>query len=137
MLAGTVPVTGPGVTLTIADPSGSITYDVMIDVVQELRDAGAEAVAVNQHRIGVASAFGERDGRITVQDRTLEAPYIVQAIGQPATLDGGLKIPGGAQDAMTALRNVKVEVVRQARVDIPALLEPPDLSQARPVGSRP
>lgn len=137
VLAGTVPVTGPGVTLTITDPAASITYDVLIDVVQELRDAGAEAVAVNNQRLGVAAAFGEREGRITLNDRTLEPPYIVQAIGQPATLDGGLKIPGGAQDAMTALRSVKVEVARQARVDIPALSTPPVFSEARPVGSRP
>ena len=61
MLAGTVPVTGPGLVVTVEDPNGSVTYDTLIDIVQELRDAGAEAVAVNDIRIGVATAFAERD----------------------------------------------------------------------------
>src|SRR5437762_985748 len=50
VLAGTVPVTGPGIVVAADDPQGSLTYDLMIDLVQELRDAGAEAVAVNDHR---------------------------------------------------------------------------------------
>ena len=138
VLAGTSPVTGPGIVVTITDPSGNLTYDAMIDIVQELRDAGAEAIAVNTERIGVATAFAERDGRITVNGRALTAPYRVFAIGQAATLEGGLKIPGGAVDALTALgKDVKVEIAKQARVDVPALSRPPEFEVARPVGSKP
>jgi uncharacterized protein YlxW (UPF0749 family) len=137
VLAGTVPVTGPGVVVTVSDPEGSLTYDAMIDVVQELRDAGAEAIAIDGRRVGVASAFAEREGRITLDGEPLQPPYQVAAIGQPATLDSALKIPGGAVDTMSAVRGVRVEVRRQARVDLPALAEPLAFEVARPVGSRP
>ena len=111
--------------------------DSMIDVVQELRDAGAEAIAINEQRVGVASAFAEKDRVITIDDVRLTAPYRVAAIGQAATLDGGLKIPGGAVDAMSAVKNVRVDVQKLAKVDIPALAKPPSFRTARPVGSKP
>ncbi|HEX7167236.1 MAG TPA: DUF881 domain-containing protein [Acidimicrobiales bacterium] len=136
VLSGTTPVTGPGVVVSISDPEGRLTYDAMIDIVQELRDAGAEAIAVNNERIGVASAFSEREGRVAIDGRALTAPYRVAAIGQAATLEGGLKIPGGAVDSITALKGVRVEVQKQAKVDLPALARPPELDAARPVGSR-
>ena len=133
VLAGTTPVQGPGVLVTVTDPNGSLTYDTLIDVVQELRDAGAEAVAVNDIRIGVATAFAERDQRIVVDGTPLTAPYRIAAIGQPATLDGGLKIPGGAVDAISTVRGVDVEVVRRVEVSLPALTRPPQFDAARPV----
>lgn len=133
VLAGTTPVQGPGVLVTVTDPNGSITYDTLIDIVQELRDAGAEAVAVNDVRIGVATAFAERDQKITVDGTVLTPPYRIAAIGQPATLDGGLKIPGGAVDAVSTIRGVSVDVARRVEVDLPALDRPPLFDAARPV----
>lgn len=133
VLSGTVPVTGPGVIVSMQDPLGLLTYDVMIDIVQELRDAGAEAVAVNEHRVGVATSFAERDGRISVDGALLSPPLRVAAIGHPATLEGGLKIPGGAVDAVSTIKGVRIEVAKQARVDLPALARPPKFDVAKPV----
>src|SRR5688572_16046403 len=79
VLSGTVPVAGPGVTVFVDDPRRAVGYDSLIDIVQELRDAGAEAVGVNDLRVGVASAFAERDGRITLDGEVLEAPYTIEA----------------------------------------------------------
>ncbi|HEX2851029.1 MAG TPA: DUF881 domain-containing protein [Acidimicrobiales bacterium] len=137
VLAGTVPVTGPGVVVTATDPDAALTYDSMIDIVQELRDAGAEAIAINDHRVGVATSFATQGDAITIDGTRLTAPYRVAAIGQPATLEGGLKIPGGAVDAMTAVKDVRVDVQKLAKVDIPALAAPPTFRTARPVGSKP
>ena len=135
VLSGTVAVTGPGVTVVVDDPRGAVGYDSLIDIVQELRDAGAEAVGVNDLRVGVTSSFASRDGRNTLDGVTLNAPYRVTAIGQPSTLDGGLKIPGGAVDALRALRDVDVRVERADALQIPALAQPPSFRVARPVGS--
>ena len=135
VLSGTVAVTGPGVTVVVDDPRGSVGYDSLIDIVQELRDAGAEAVGVNDLRVGVGSSFASRDGRNTLDGVALQPPYRIAAIGQPSTLDGGLKIPGGAVDALRALRGVDVRVERANELEIPALARPPSFRVARPVGS--
>lgn len=135
VLAGTVAVAGPGVAVTVQDPSKSVGFDAMIDVIQELRDAGAEAVEVNGRRVGVASAFSERSGAVVLDGSTLQPPYRIEAIGQPATLEGGLKIPGGAIDAMRALKGVRIQVERQAKITVAALAEPITFKAARPVAS--
>lgn len=137
VLAGTTAVTGSGVVVNVSDPSGLLTYDTMIDIVQELRDAGAEAVAINGLRIGVATAFAERDGKIVVDGQVITAPFRIGAIGQPATLEGGLKIPGGAVDAVSTVKGVRVVVEKQARVDLPALTRVPEFDVAEPVAPKP
>ena len=135
VLAGTVPVTGPGIVVTTDDPAASLHYDLMIDLVQELRDAGAEAIAVNNRRIGAASAFGERDGQILLDGVPLTRPYKIAAIGQPATLDGGLAIPGGALDTLRTQKDVDVDIERLAKIDLPALATAPTFHAARPIES--
>jgi len=135
VLAGTVPVHGPGVVVTIDDPERSLAYDSLIDTVEELRDAGAEAIAINQRRVSATTAFAEANDAITIDGSALQAPYIVTAIGQASTLESGLEIPGGAVDSLSAAKGVKVDVVRQADLQLPALQRPPSFKAARPVTS--
>jgi uncharacterized protein YlxW (UPF0749 family) len=137
VLAGTVPVSGPGISVSIDDPSGSVGYDTMIDVVEELRDAGAEAIAVNGMRVGASSAFTVKDGKLQLDATTIGPPYRVQAIGQPATLEGGLKIPGGALDSLRSLKGVVADVQRAARLDLAALAKAPTFRVAHPISSTP
>ena len=126
VLAGTVArQSGPGLTMRIDDPEGGVLYDTLIDVVAELRDAGAEAIAINGRRVGAGSAFGEADDRVTIDGITVAAPYTVAAIGPAATLEGGLKIPGGALDVLASLRGVDVDLQRSAKIEVPALANPP------------
>ena len=135
VLAGTVPATGPGILVRIADPDDSLTYDSFVDIVQELRDAGAEAIAVNGRRVGVATWFAEREGGIVVDDVRIDAPYEVLAIGRSDTLEAGLAIPGGVLDTLSAAKGVEVAVEPRADVVVPALEEAPSFRVARPVGS--
>jgi len=67
------------------------------DLVNELRDATAEAVAVNGMRVVARSAIVEReeDGRILVDGQPLNRPYRLQAIGDPDTLAPALERKGG------------------------------------------
>jgi uncharacterized protein YlxW (UPF0749 family) len=134
VLAGTVPVTGPGIDIAITDKNAQVTFEVLIDAVQELRDAGAEAIAINGRRVGVTSAFTQRDGRILLDDVPLPVPYDVTAIGPASTMEGGLNIPGGAVDTLQARNGVTVDVRRQNTLTMPALTQPPSFSSARPVG---
>ena len=132
ILAGVVPARGPGVSVRIADPEGVFEFELLLDLVQELRDAGAEAIAVNGRRVGGTTAFSVSDGAVTVDGQAVAQPYEVLAIGDPATLEVGLKIPGGAIDTLDALDGTKVNVERRSDVRVLALEHPPDFKSARP-----
>jgi len=133
ILAGTVAAHGPGIVVKVDDPGHKFSFDLLVDLVQELRDAGAEALAVGDRRVGAATWFGAARGGLTVDGHEVVEPYRIVAIGDPATLEGGLRIPGGAVDALTALDRVDVAISRQNDVSVPALASPPSFSVARPV----
>jgi uncharacterized protein YlxW (UPF0749 family) len=133
ILAGLVAARGPGVAVRINDPGGAVAFELMLDVVQELRDAGAEAIAVNGRRVGAATAFSRRKESLTVGGKDVSAPYEIVAIGDAATLEAGLKIPGGALDTLGALEGLEVTVDRRGEVRAPALDPPPSFKVAHPI----
>ncbi|MEU3834329.1 DUF881 domain-containing protein [Streptomyces microflavus] len=95
ILAGTVAAQGPGITLTISDPSGAVAADKLLDTVQELRAAGAEAIEVNSVRVVANTYFAGDGGDIQVDGKKIDAPYEFKVIGKPQDLEPALNIPGG------------------------------------------
>ncbi|MFF6909858.1 DUF881 domain-containing protein [Streptomyces sp. NPDC012389] len=95
ILAGTVAAHGPGITLTISDPSGAVAADKLLDTIQELRAAGAEAIEVNGVRVVANTYFAGGGGDIQVDGKKIEAPYEFKVIGKPQDLEPALNIPGG------------------------------------------
>lgn len=102
VLLGTLPATGPGVVVQIADAHHKLHGENVLDVVEELRGAGAEAISFGGIRVSTETAFGDADGTVTVDGNPLEPPYTVLAIGEPKTLDTALNIPGGVAAAIRA-----------------------------------
>jgi len=134
VLAGTVPARGPGIIVTISDPAAVLGAEVMVDVIQELRDAGAEAIELSGVRL-VASSYvvAAPGGGLTVDGTRVRAPYRLLVIGDPATLAPAMRIPGGVVDAVAAAgASAGVEV--SARVDIRALRSLPRHRYAQPAG---
>lgn len=134
ILAGLVPVKGPGVVVRITDPEDEFDFELLLDLVQELRDAGAEALSVNGRRVGAATAFSSLRGRLTVGGVPVDAPYEVEAIGDPDTLEGGLNIPGGAIDTLSAVETLAARVERRRELRVAALDPVPAFRVAEPAG---
>lgn len=104
VLAGTVPVYGPGLRVRLADAQGVLDAAAILDVVEELRDAGAEAIDINGRRVVVNTWFA--DGRvrgISVNGAIIRSPYVITAIGDGQTMAAALEIPGGVSDAASAV----------------------------------
>lgn len=80
---GTVPVHGPGVTLEVEAPLSAT--DVQ-DAINNLRSAGAEAVAVNDRRVVVGTAIRNGSGAVVIDGVDLRGPWVFSAIGDPARL---------------------------------------------------
>lgn len=110
VFAGLTAVEGPGVTVTLRDSSrgpmklgDQVVYtqdmnihDVdVLKVVNELFSAGAEAIAVNDHRIAGPSSIRCVGPTILVNDVKVATPMQIKAIGDPKTLIGALNLNGG------------------------------------------
>jgi len=131
ILTGTVPATGPGVSITIADPDGRVPPEVLLDAIQELRNAGAEAFQVGPVRIGVDSAFTGSGGAVVLDGQALTAPYTITAVGDPPTLAAALAIPGGVLDTVRRAGGT-MEVTQSDSVSVNALRQPREPLYARP-----
>lgn len=124
ILAGTAPAVGPGVRIVVHDPKGHYQVFHLLDGIEELRDAGAEAIQLNgQVRVVAQTSFKSGNGGIVVDGRLLTAPYTLDVIGNPATLSAALSFPGGFKDevavddgttTVTQLKSVHITVLRSA-----------------------
>lgn len=135
IMVGTVGATGPGVVLTVADPARGVGAETLLDIVNELRAAGAEAIEIRgggrSARIGVDSWVTGAPGRLTVDGITLEAPYSVLAIGDPPTMAAAMNIPGGVVDTVSRVGGT-VTIDQPAQVEITTLREPKPRQYAQP-----
>lgn len=132
VLLGVVPATGPGVTVTISDPGDGLGPEDLLDVVQELRGAGAEAIQIDDVRVGTDSAFtGSSETPPQLDGVTLTAPYRVLAIGDPPTLDRALNIFGGVA-ATVRSKGGDITIVQQETVQITATRPLPATPDATP-----
>ncbi|MCX5206773.1 DUF881 domain-containing protein [Streptomyces sp. NBC_00237] len=95
VLAGTVGAQGPGITLTVGDPHKTVEPDRLLDTIQELRAAGAEAVQINDVRVVANTYFSGDAGSIQIDGKKVTAPYTFKVIGKPQDLEPALNIPGG------------------------------------------
>ncbi|NWF30436.1 DUF881 domain-containing protein [Streptomyces sp. PKU-EA00015] len=131
ILAGTVAAQGPGITLTIGDPSGTVEPDMLLDAIQELRAAGAEAIQVNGVRVVADTFFSGTAGDIEVDGKRVSAPYTFKVIGKPQDLEPALNIPGGVVQTLEK-EQATATVERSEKIIVDALrpAERPDYARS-------
>ncbi|MFE3660041.1 DUF881 domain-containing protein [Streptomyces sp. NPDC059165] len=131
ILAGTVAAEGPGITLTIDDGAGSVESDMLLDAIQELRAAGAEAIQINGVRVVADSYFSGGDGDIQVDGTKISAPYRFKVIGKPQDLEPALNIPGGVVQTLEK-EQATATVTRSGKIVVDALrpVERPDYARS-------
>ncbi|MFV0450789.1 MAG: DUF881 domain-containing protein [Propioniciclava sp.] len=96
LLAGTVPVEGPGIRVTVHDPKKKVSTEIILNAIEELRDAGAEAIEINDTVRVVASTWFEvEDGSLVVGGQSIPGPYRIEAIGDARTLSEAVRFRGG------------------------------------------
>lgn len=126
ILAGTVAAQGPGITMTIEDTKGTVKADMLLDAIQELRAAGAEAIQVNGVRVVAGTYFTDSGKSVSVDGNKINAPYRFKVIGKPQDLEPALNIPGGVvqtlekeQATATVERSDKIVVTALRQVERP------------------
>jgi uncharacterized protein YlxW (UPF0749 family) len=144
MDAGTAPVSGPGVTVTVdnapnsgEDPAGLIRDSDLQVLVNGLWQAGAEAIAINGHRLTSLSSIRYAGRAITVNYQSLTPPYVIEATGDPDTLPAALMTTaaGATWESLHSNLGIRFDVLTEAKLVLPG--DPHDrLRYARERGSR-
>ncbi|MFF9526616.1 DUF881 domain-containing protein [Streptomyces achromogenes] len=131
ILAGTVAAQGPGITMTIEDTKGTVKADMLLDAIQELRAAGAEAIQVNGVRVVADTYFADSDRSVSVDGNKINAPYRFRVIGKPQDLEPALNIPGGVVQTLKK-EQATVTVERPDKIVVDALrrAERPDYARS-------
>lgn len=136
ILIGTVAATGPGVVVTVDDAASGVSAETMLDVVNELRAAGAEAMQISAGgqavRVGVDTWVVGGPGALVIDGTTMSPPYSILAIGDPATLAAAMNIPGGAMDSVERVGG-SMTVAQDQTVEVTALRQPKPRQYAQPV----
>ncbi|MCZ7429343.1 DUF881 domain-containing protein [Micromonospora sp. WMMA1949] len=138
ILAGTLPAVGPGLEVRFTGPAKAVSSTRILDAVQELRGAGAEAMQIQgadgtAARIIASTYFVDGpDGALVVDGRRLTGPFTIMVIGDPATMRTALNIPGGV---VASVRDGGGNVTSEDRevVEVSQLHAPIKLDHARPV----
>ncbi|KOG39311.1 DUF881 domain-containing protein [Streptomyces varsoviensis] len=131
VLAGTVKAHGPGIELTVSDPKKAVQSDMLLDAIQELRAAGAEAIQINGVRVAADTYFSDADRTVEIDGRKVAPPYRFKVIGKPQDLEPALNIPGGVVQTLQK-EQATASVTRSEKIIVDALrsAERPDYARS-------
>lgn len=130
ILAGTTAVKGPGVVLTIEDSKKTISAsdntnlyiihdEDVLRVINELRAAGAEAIAINEQRLIATSEIRCAGPTISVNNTRISAPYEIKAVGNAQNMENAVKMRGGVAESLS-IWGIRLGVRRENNIIIPA-----------------
>ena len=155
LAAGALPVSGPGLLVTLADagpdadedpvggtteadPRGQVRDGDLQLVVNALWASGAEAVSINGQRLGPTTAIRFAGEAVLVDFRPVTNPYLVSAVGDPATLRSRfLASPEvNALAVISETYGLRFEFAQEDELSLPAG-SPPELRSAVPVSEVP
>jgi uncharacterized protein YlxW (UPF0749 family) len=137
ILAGTLRARGPGLTVRFAPVAKPVRASTILDAVQELRGAGAEAMQISGAdgatvRVVASTYFLDADGGVLTGGQRLVAPYLITVIGDPTTMRTALNIPGGVVASVSG-DGGNVTIHERDAVEVTAVTDPGNPQHARPV----
>ncbi|WP_433343384.1 DUF881 domain-containing protein [Streptomyces sp. CA-253872] len=131
ILAGTVAAQGPGITVTVKDPEHRVKADMLLDTIQELRAAGAEAIQIGDVRVVASTYLTDAGKSVRIDGQKVDAPFRFKVIGKSQDLTPALSIPGGVVQTLEK-EQATVVVQEEKKIVVDALrpAKTPDYAQS-------
>jgi uncharacterized protein YlxW (UPF0749 family) len=130
VFTGLSEVSGPGVELTV---DAEVRPEYVQDLINEFRNAGSEALALNEQRIVAASAVTAYQGKVVVNQTIVERPLVFRAVGNPDTLDRALGRKGGMLSFLrNTYPNAQIDLAKQSTLTLPLYRGNTKLKVAQP-----
>ncbi len=126
MLLGQTDLIGPGVIITLKDGDAKLSSDPivhdgdLIEVVNALKNAGAEAISINNQRIATRTEISCAGNIITINGEKIGAPFVIKAIGSTSRLYTSMNIHNGYLDKLrNAYISVDMKQYEKSTIEIP------------------
>lgn len=104
------------------NPNDYIVHESHVfKVLNELKISGAQAIAINGHRLKANSYIKCNGPVITIDDDQFPAPFVIEAVGDPKVLSAGLTLAGGVYDQLID-DNIIVTIDGSKQLVMPAVL---------------
>ncbi|MDR3242358.1 MAG: DUF881 domain-containing protein [Clostridiales Family XIII bacterium] len=128
--SGMLDVRGPGVVITIDDPLPSDEYvendhsviminsDLLLSVINRLKEAGAEAISINGHRIVPTTEISLAGDNVNINSKATAPPYEIRAIGNPETIESAITIRSGIIDRMKSFYRLRVNIEKKDDITV-------------------
>lgn len=129
--AGIVPVVGPGVQIRVSDPNGQLPAQSLFTLVQELRNAAAEAIEINNVRVVTRTSIVNKGDAVFIDGVQIASPYTIRAIGDSDMMRIAMEMPGGILAAIRS-RGPSTQLTQQDSIEILSVAELPDFTYAVP-----
>ncbi|MBG6096651.1 DUF881 domain-containing protein [Nocardioides luteus] len=127
VIAGTVPVSGPGITIEIDPGADPLRLTALLDLIEELRTSGAEAMEIEGGdgeavRLVASTSIevSQPAPGLNVGGELISPPYRLQVIGPPDTLAGAIDFYQGPQDQLEE-QGAEVKVESEEKIDIESI----------------
>ncbi|NLK35483.1 MAG: DUF881 domain-containing protein [Gracilibacteraceae bacterium] len=126
IIAGIEDVEGPGITVVVDDLKFSekvnyplISYSMLLELLNELNAAGAEAVSINDQRIISTTEIRQIGGiHININTVSFAPPFVFKAIGDPKTLEAALRMREGIVERLEN-SGVAVTITQEQLIKVP------------------
>lgn len=117
-ILGLTNVNGEGVTINIlAKQLDESTKDYLDNIINELKNAGAESISINNQRLIWNSVISCDGNVIKVNSEKIESPFVIKAIGDTRLLHGALVRPGGYIELLNS-NGIKAKVEKSTNIQI-------------------
>ena len=129
MAAGVVDVQGSGVIVTVDDPIPTeefsdeysvimLRYELLLSLVNKMKDAGAEAISINGQRIIATTEISLAGDNVNINTVPTAPPYIIKAIGNPETIESTLTIRFGIIEQMKSY-GLRIDIKQKNIIEVP------------------
>lgn len=118
--AGLEPASGPGVTVRLDDPERVLLAQDIVALINELRSAGAEAIAIGPVRVDALSGVTDSVEGIRVDGSVVGRSMEIVALGNSGDIEQALLLPGGIRSTLTAYPGVTMSVLAYSELTVPA-----------------
>lgn len=134
ILSGRLPAEGEGVTIRVTHGSiEPVDAATMFSLIEELRNAGAEVIAINDVRVITQTYIADGENGLVCDGQTLSSPYVIKAIGDPQNLQNAVNIAGGVGSRLKVKFGADVDVTSSDLVKIDEVASVPQYRYAKTV----